>query len=326
LSRTLISPATGSAKDTTWEQQYLSALIARGAISTLGRSEMRRCTDSTFSFIQEALNGRGNDFIAGAIVGTVQSGKTGLMISLAARALDRGFRCILVLAGLRDDLRTQTAIRFSRDLLWKGDRIPEDQGGGFTHPNGPGYHGSRQDCWAPAVGDDVNHDEAFAHLLASNLRRGASALAVAKKNVTTLNHLSAALEYAIGQARSHPVPILVIDDECDEASVSADDDAPTPDRIAELWQGIGQRVAYVGFTATPAANLLQAPNSLLFPGRFVLTMRAPGDLDTNLSYFEPDPDNRYTGGEAFYQLLDDSQRSNFLVNADMSTEEFNGKR
>jgi hypothetical protein len=53
------------------------------------------------------------------------------------------------------------------------------------------------------------------------------------------------------------VPILVLDDECDEASVSGDPDAPTPDRIAQLWAGIPQYVAYIGLTATPAANLLQ---------------------------------------------------------------------
>jgi hypothetical protein len=324
LSRTQIAPANAKASAATWEEQYCTALAERDVISPEGLAEIRRCTDATFQFIGRAGDPSATPFVAGGIVGAVQCGKTGLMINLAARALDSGFRCVLVLAGLRDDLRTQTAIRFHRDLLQRGDPIPESQGGGFTHPGGIGYHGVRRDCWSPSVGDDVNHDEAFAYLLSSCLRRGDSALAVAKKNVTTLNHLRAALEFAVGQAGREPVPILVIDDECDEASVSADEDAPTPERIAEVWGGLGQRVAYVGFTATPAANLLQDPTSLLFPGDFVLTLRTPEARDTRLTYFETKADSRYTGGHTYYQLLEGMQRPNFLVNADMSRQEFGG--
>jgi hypothetical protein len=322
VTRTRIAPTGLEPGDSKWEHQYQFALTTRGTISAEGLSEIRRCTDAAFKLIWAVDDAGPNDFIAGAIVGAVQSGKTGLMINLAARALDSGFRCILVLAGLRDDLRTQTAVRFYRDLLQKGDRIPENRGGGFTHPRGFGYHGARRDCWAPAVGDDVNHDEAFAHLFSTNLRRGHSTLTVAKKNVTTLNHLRAALEFAIGQTRGGRMPIMVIDDECDEASVSADDDAPTPERIAELWRDLKQPVAYIGFSATPAANLLQDPSSLLFPDRFVLAMRTPGEADTRLTYCEGRADNRYTGGFTYYQLLDRAQRRNFLVDTSMTNEEF----
>ena len=118
--------------------------------------------------------------------------------------------------------------------------------------------------------------------------------------------------------------MLVIDDECDEASVSVADDAVTPERITEVWSRLGQQVAYVGFTATPAANLLQDPSSRLFPGNFVLALRTPGEASTTLSYLESNPDRRYTGGHAFYQLLDSRQRPNFLVQAQMSSQEFDG--
>ena len=321
LSRTQIVPAGQELGTPTWEQQYRAALVERGAISASGLLEISRCTDAAFKFISRPGKEASEVFVAGVVVGAVQSGKTGLMINLAARALDSGFRCVIVLAGLRDDLRTQTATRFIRDLLQRGDRIPDDQGGGFTHPKGIGLHGARQDCWAPAVGDDVNHDEAFAYMFSGRLCRGEAVLAVAKKNVTTLNHLRAALEFGISGSKE-PAPILVIDDECDEASVSADEDAPTPERIAEVWAGLGQEVAYIGFTATPAANLLQDPTSLLFPGGFVLTMRSPGDANTCLAYLETNADNRYTGGYAYYEFLEASRRENFLVEAKMSDLEF----
>lgn len=324
MRRSRIAPVELPGDGITWEEQYRRTLVEKGAISAAGLNEIRRCTDATFSFIGRADDKGAQSFVSGAIVGAVQSGKTGLMINLAARGLDRGFRCVVVLAGLRDDLRSQTAVRFHRDLLQKGDPIPESQGGGFTHPKGVGYHGARRECWSPAPGDDVNHDEAFAHLLSSRLRHGQSVLAVAKKNVTTLNQLRAALEFAIGRSRGEAIPILVIDDECDEASVSAAEDAPTPERIAEVWSGLDQKVAYIGFTATPAANLLQDPSSLLFPGHFVLTLRTPGEVESDLTYFEHDPDKRYTGGHAFYQLLEERQRRNFLVEAGMSFQEFRG--
>src|SRR5690606_13661411 len=65
-------------------------------------------------------------------------------------------------------------------------------------------------------------------------------------------------------------------------------------------------------------------SSRLFPGHFVLTMRTPGGADSRLTYFEQDPDRRYTGGRTFYQLLESRQRQNFLVSARMSLEEFGG--
>ena len=206
MSRTRIVPAGAVADTVTWEEQYLSALAKRGSISAEGLQEIRRCTDAAFKFIGRADSRNPSDSLAGVIVGAVQSGKTSLMINLAARALDHGFHCVVVLAGLRDDLRTQTALRFQRDLLQKGDPIPESQGGGFTHPLGLGYHGVRQECWSPAVGDDVNHDEAFGYLFARYLRQGKSALTVAKKNVTTLNHLRSAYEFAIGQCPDKRLP------------------------------------------------------------------------------------------------------------------------
>lgn len=324
MTRTQIVPAGPHGDSVRWEDQYRATLERAGKISQAGINEIRRCTEEAFEYIGDAHGPRAERSVNGAVVGAVQSGKTGLMINLSARALDSGFRFVVVLAGLRDDLRTQTALRFLRDLLQRGDAIPEDLGGGFTHPLGPGYHGDRKDCWAPLWRDDVNHDPAFSYLLAKTLRQGGSALAIAKKNVTTLNALRAAYEYALGQVPGGHVPMLVIDDESDEASVSAHEEAPTPDRIAAVWSGLEQQVAYVGFTATPAANLLQDPRSQLFPWGFVLTLRTSGDADTTLSYAEPDPDKRYTGGQTFYQMLDSHHRSNFLLEAAMSDQEFAG--
>ena len=308
--------------DITWVRQYENHLDIAGRLSRAAVGEIGRCSDLAFAHIPSPNDGADAKSVAGAVVGAVQSGKTGLMIHLAARALDEGFRVVIVLAGLRDDLRTQTALRFVRDLLQRGDPVPGKGTPSFTHVDGAGYHGELRGCWSPRYSDDVNHDDAFVSQFRNQLQRGNAVLAIAKKNVASLTRLREAYRFACYQEGSFP--LLVLDDECDEASVSADRDAPTPDRIAQVWSGLDQQVTYVGFTATPAANLLQDTGSLLFPRDFVLAMRSPGDADTVLQYLERDADSRYTGGAVYYGFLESQQRRNFLVRSAMSRDEFNG--
>ena len=322
--RTRIEPISPNGATVTWVRQYHDQLHDTGQLGNGAISEITRCTDAAFDRIPAPAEAGVNRRVAGVIVGAIQSGKTALMINLAARALDDGFRVILVLAGLRDDLRTQTAMRFVRDLLQRGDEIPGTPF--FTHPEGVGYHGRRRDCWAPLVANDVNQDDAFVSLFRSQLGRGRGVLAVAKKNMATLNRLREAYEFACGKHGAEATPLFVLDDECDEASVSGAPDAPTPDRIARIWEGLGSYVTYVGLTATPAANLLQETSSGLFPKDFVLTLRTPGDSDSVLTFLEPDPDRRYTGGHAFYDFLESRQQANFLVRTRMSGPEFAGTR
>ena len=54
--------------------------------------------------------------VIGAVVGSVQSGKTASMVGLAGHLFKQGFQIVTVVAGLKDDLRYQTATRFCTDL------------------------------------------------------------------------------------------------------------------------------------------------------------------------------------------------------------------
>ena len=118
--------------------------------------------------------------------------------------------------------------------------------------------------------------------------------------------------------------MLIIDDEFDEASAQKDPQAPTPGRITSIWKGRGHKVAYVGYTATVQANILQDTNNDLWPRDFVEIIRYPALRDTDLTFFEPNPDNRYTGGEVFFKMLEEHGEPNFLINKDMSESEFGG--
>ena len=74
--------------------------------------------------LPEPLNwGMSPNPFKGLVVGAVQSGKTASMIGVSAIALDQGFRIIIILAGLKDDLRRQTARRVNSDLLVQNDVV-----------------------------------------------------------------------------------------------------------------------------------------------------------------------------------------------------------
>lgn len=332
MTHTRITPSSsperdpGEATSSGWEAQYFDGLAAKGALSSEARAEIAATLDRVFQHIPAPVDAPDSQRVVGALVGAIQSGKTGVMIGLAARALDLGFRIVLVLAGLRDDLRTQTALRFVTDLLHRGDQIyPREGESRFTHPSGRGYHGTLTDsCWSPHYSEDVNHDEAFTTTLKHRILGGGAALVIAKKNLATLNKMRDAIAYVSRQCGPHELPLLVVDDECDEATVSGTSDAPTPDRIVGVWEDLKQYVAYAGLTATPAANLLQETGAALFPRDFVEVLRVPGSESSILTIEETDPDRRYTGGEAFYRFLEAHERDNFLVRPEMSDAEFRG--
>src|SRR5262245_19034280 len=52
----------------------------------------------------------------GLVVGYVQSGKTANYTAVAARAVDSGYKLVIVLSGIHDSLRTQTQNRLEREL------------------------------------------------------------------------------------------------------------------------------------------------------------------------------------------------------------------
>jgi hypothetical protein len=65
--------------------------------------------------------------VKGLVVGYVQSGKTANMIALSAKAVDCGYKMVIVLGGLLNSLRQQTQVRFDQELtggdkqLWQNN-------------------------------------------------------------------------------------------------------------------------------------------------------------------------------------------------------------
>ena len=174
----------------------------------------------------------------GLVVGHVQSGKTANMTAVIAKALDAGYDTVIVLAGLTNKLRYQTQMRLFDDLVCRNPLNWQ-----VLTPNE-----LDSDFRAPAHGGFLSHGDK-------------AQLAVIKKNVSPMGELENAVKRTF-PAVLNRLRILVIDDECDQASVNTArgelNMTAINRRIRELLSHL-PAVAYVGYTATPFANVLIDP-------------------------------------------------------------------
>ena len=239
----------------------------------------------------------------GLVVGHVQSGKTGNYTGLICKAADAGYKIIIVLAGMHNNLRSQTQMRLDEGFLgYETNPLPDDiriigvgeiDGDPAIRPN---YATNRSE-----KGD-------FSTKVAKNLGISPEQrpwLFVVKKNKTVLqrlftwilNHVANTTDVATGRKIVAHLPLLIIDDEADNASVDTgeqlftEDDKPDdehqPTAINSLIRQIlhaFQRKAYVGYTATPFANIFihergETPNQGpdLFPAAFIHNLGAPSN-------------------------------------------------
>jgi hypothetical protein len=180
----------------------------------------------------------------GLVIGHVQSGKTSNFTAVICKAADRGYRMFIVLSGVHNALRRQTQSRLIRDVVAL---------------NPPSWHQitkPEHDFVPPANA---------ASLLAS---KDQALLLVVKKNAVVLRKLRDWLE----QAREHleNCPTLIIDDEADQATVAT----KTINPLIRDVLGRLPRVCYVGYTATPFANLLIDPANQedFYPRDFILSL------------------------------------------------------
>lgn len=197
----------------------------------------------------------------GLVVGHVQSGKTANMTAVIAKALDAGYDTVIVLAGLTNKLRHQTQLRLYSDLVRRNPLNWQVLTSNEVN----------RDFRAPAQGGFLSHSDK-------------AQLAVVKKNVSPLGELRKAIEETL-PAVLRQLRVLVIDDECDQASVNSAwgelDMTAINQRIRELLSLL-PAVSYVGYTATPFANVLVNPYRLdgqelddLYPRDFITALPRP---------------------------------------------------
>src|ERR1051325_547798 len=196
--------------------------------------------------------------VRGLVLGYVQSGKTANFTALISKAVDVGYRLIVVLSGTDNGLRRQTQIRLNRELVGYADNRPR------AVPLPPP---GRQ--WHQFTNEEPSGDFDAGRVNYAALQGTQPVLLVMKKNSARLRRLHEWLDNA-PSAVEQTLPLLVIDDEADQASVDVRgtrlSQAPDPDddyddptiingHIRRLLDRF-ERTAYVAYTATPFANVL----------------------------------------------------------------------
>jgi hypothetical protein len=239
----------------------------------------------------------------GLVVGHVQSGKTGNYTGLICKAADAGYKIIIVLAGLHNNLRAQTQIRLDEGFLGFATHANAEN----LPPVGVGLIDTDPST-RPNYATNRSENGDFNKQMASKL--GVSPeqrpwLFVVKKNKTVLERLlfwirNRAADWTdpeTGRKIVTRLPLLVIDDEADHGSVDTGEDVVdefgnpdtehNPTVINRLIRSILHhfaRKAYVGYTATPFANIFihdkgttaeHGPD--LFPSSFITSLAAPSN-------------------------------------------------
>lgn len=218
----------------------------------------------------------------GLVVGQVQSGKTANYTGLICKAADAGFNFIIVLAGIHNNLRSQTQTRLDEGFLGFDTQYVRKYEEGLSQKIGVGcYKGFKHAIANSITTSEENGDftQGRADSLGINFDTPTPFLLVVKKNVSVLKRLYAWLHTHAGDGKITTKSLLVIDDEADNASINTNKKEFDPTKINQhIRQIIAQfaKSAYVGYTATPFANIfIPLADDDLFPRDFIINLPAP---------------------------------------------------
>ena len=229
----------------------------------------------------------------GMVMGHVQSGKTANYIGVVSKAADAGYRVIIIIAGVQNNLRNQTQRRVDEGFIGFSSMPAEGNTQQKRNVTGVGrYNLQRQPAAFTTSYMDFHKKIAQSvNLRLQNLKE--PAVFVIKKNPSTLNNLIDWLKVHNATLGTETIgdPMLLIDDEADNASINIkrrkDKVSRINGQIRELLN-LFDRSCYIGYTATPFANIFIDPDTDdqmvghdLFPRDFIVSLDAP----TN--YFGP---------------------------------------
>lgn len=315
------SSETSELDENTWWARYVSSLKE----SSLTETALDVLSEDSRYIVEAGIFGDGIPDLeswpqsrhrSGLVMGAVQSGKTASMLGVAAQSLDAGVEIVVVLAGTRLALWNQTFNRLVHQLNPSSGAILLPSVAHMLQRDGLSL---RPDDLYQVQGARVRRA----------LRDRTPIVIVAMKHGQHLRAVAKILHDRIFpeiDSIGRSVHLLVLDDEADDGSildaeVETDLDPTTdafkqiPRLITDLWS---RRVeapttakqclfaTYVGYTATPQANFLQADLNPLAPRNFVAALRTPWDVGLEqprsptfreplgLRYF-------YTGGDIFYK-------------------------
>lgn len=285
---------------TNWN--YWNAYVNQLKASGFGLEVIRVLDEDTDNILNECGNpANAHEWkVKGLVMGDVQSGKTASYCGMINKAADVGYKFIVLLTGMIEELRGQSQERLdegfvgrdSRDIL-EGGRDKKPIGAGRFRPAIPNVLTSIDSDFLTA------NNRALGGIPLENINE--PVLLVMKKNKSPLGNLITFLDSQLRRgAVQLDLPLLLIDDEADNASVNAkkDEDPATINRmIREVFKRF-RRSTYVAYTATPFANVFINPDKDdLFPSNFVYCLNTPSNYIGATSIFSD-------GGSHSHQLVD----------------------
>lgn len=307
-------------KDPFFWNRYRQYLIEKSSIDikSINLMDMKTLPDLLNCLGNPKEEFEGKRLRKGLIIGDVQSGKTATYIGMITKAADAGYKVVILLAGITESLRKQTQERVDEGIVgFTKKKIGKEIVSGKV-----GVGKDNQPMRATSFTSCVSDFVANADKIATTLEAHKSlVLFVIKKNVSVLQKLFNWLkDYNLDPVKGYvDQPMLLIDDEADNASVNTRKDETDPTKTNKLIRNICnlfKNTTYVGFTATPFANVFIDPDSVdsmkqadLFPEHFIYILPTPstyigadkifydnGIYHSNLRYIddidEPDYDSQ----------------------------------
>lgn len=258
----------------------------------LDRASLNLLGDKTLPNLMNCLGNPSEELTTqrkryGLVLGDVQSGKTSTYSGLICKAADAGVKVVILLAGITETLRQQTQERIEEDIV--GLTIRTDN----FHNNKPLNVGvGTLPGWENKVTTFTLYEDDFNMARAKSMTsigtHKSIVLFVVKKNVPVLTHLHEWLtgpNQHLNAEGKLPYSLLLIDDEADNASINTKDSTIDPTatnkKIREICE-VFMNSNYVGFTATPYANIFINPETDddmvtadLFPKDFIYVLPTP---------------------------------------------------
>jgi hypothetical protein len=234
----------------------------------------------------------------GLVVGHVQSGKTANYTGLICKAADAGYKAIIILAGLQNTLRNQTQGRIDEGFIGYDTAKLNEK---IYIGAGNKRHGDKRRT-PPILTNrtqDFSKSKATLGIPLDSLNE--PVVIVLKKNVSVLNNLRDWLKLN-GVTAGHKeieAPLLLIDDEADNASINTkykSDEVTAINKAIRSVLSLFSHKTYVGYTATPFANIFIDPDTDdemlkddLFPRSFIISLDAPSNYFSAEKIFLQEP-------------------------------------
>jgi hypothetical protein len=218
----------------------------------------------------------------GLVVGQVQSGKTSNYTGLICKAADSGYNMIIVLAGMHNNLRTQTQLRIDEGFLGFDTKYQR----AFNTGDSTVGVGVGQKIYPVHSFTSSYETGDFAKRGPYTFHTNEPIIAVVKKNKTRLENIyrwlhAHATDDGSGRRKITSKRLLLIDDEADNASINISNDPTIRSGINRLITDIislFHRSGYVGYTATPFANIFIPFNENdIFPRDFIINLPPPSN-------------------------------------------------